>query len=760
MKLARGAALGPYEILAAIGAGGMGEVYEGLVPRLGRRVAIKILPGDLASDADRLRRFELEARAASALNHPNVLTIHDVGTHEGIPYLVMELLEGQSLAQRLAGGGLSIPQAVDYAQQIAQGLAAAHAKGIVHRDLKPDNVFVSTDGRVKIVDFGLARQAVVLAGADETGEPTLARPAGTGAGALLGTVGYMAPEQARGEPADVRSDVFSFGCVLYEMLSGRRAFARGSAVETLYAILHDEPPRLSDLAVPVPPGLERAIGRCLEKRPDARFPSAADLVPVLRSLSDGLAPDVAPPAVHDESLLVLPFADLSPGRDNEYFSDGLTEEIIGDLSRIGSLRVVSRTTAMALKGTPKSLPTLAREMAVRYVLEGSVRRAGSNLRIGAQLVDSSTDTPVWSERFGGTLDDVFDIQERVARAITEALEVKLTASEDRRIAKRPISGIHVYDCYLRARAALRSYSPAGLGEAERLLREGLDTAGPNALLLAGLARVHFEHVDYGLEGEEGLADAERFARQALALDPECGPASLVLGLVHHFRGELAEAVRLLKRALEFDPNDTDTLWWLAWFGLWITGQPDEALRAARRQVELDPGNPVSHASVALACFVEGRLEEALSAAEPFPLEHPVFAWVKALILTAAGRRADAVALLDPFEPGEGFDVHLHYALLLKFALSGRGDRFPDALGPELVRLADLDACTAVVVALCHSLAGAHDVALDWLEKAVPRGYFNYPYLRSHDVFFAPLRGQARYERVMADIRSRWEAFRP
>jgi len=759
MALPRGAALGPYEVLAPIGAGGMAEVYEALDTRLGRHVAIKALPADLIQDEDRRRRFELEARAASALSHPNILTIYDVGTHEGVPYLVMELLEGQSLARHIGGRPLPVPRVLDYALQVAQGLAAAHARGIVHRDLKPDNLFVTTDGRVKILDFGLARQCAVLASAGDTDVATLARSPGTDAGVLLGTVGYMSPEQAKGEPADARSDVFSFGCVVYEMLSGRRAFARGSAIETLHAILTDEPPRLAVPPGSIPQALEHAIDRCLEKRPDARFGSAADLVLALKSLSEPPPADGVPPPHHDKSLLVLPFADLSPGRDSEYFSDGLTEEIIGDLSRIGSLRVVSRTTAMALKGTSKTLPALAHDLAVRYALEGSVRRAGNNLRISARLVDSSTDANVWSEKFGGTLDDVFDIQERVSRAITEALKVRLTASEERRIAKRPISSIQVYDCYLRAREAVRRYSVAGLREAERLLREGLELAGQNPLLLAGLARVHFEHVDYALEGEEGLVDAESFARKALALDPECAPASLVLGLVHHFRGELAEAVRLLKRALESDPNDTDTLWWLAWFGGWITGQHDEAMQAARRQVELDPGNPMSHASVALACFVQGRLDESLRATETFPAGHPMFGWVKGLALTAAGRKAEAVALLEPVELEETFDVGRHYALLLKFALSGRLDRFPEVLRPEFVRLAELDACTAVCFAMCYGVAGEHDAALDWLEKAVPRGYFNYPYLRTHDVFMASLRGHPRYERVMGEIKRTWEAFR-
>jgi non-specific serine/threonine protein kinase len=391
---------------------------------------------------------------------------------------------------------------------------------------------------VKILDFGLARQLPSFGLAGQTEVPTRDAAPGTEQGAILGTVGYMSPEQARGEPADQRSDIFSFGCILYEMLGGRRAFAGESAVETLNAILKDEPLPLTGPVASVPEGLVNLVSRCLAKRPEARFDCGADLVAALRRLPPANSPVGTQRGPAERSLVVLPFSDLSPQRDSEYFSDGLTEEVIGGLARIGSLRVISRTTAMSLKQTPKSVPALARELNVRYVLEGSVRRAGNNLRISAQLVDSSSDTQVWSERFSGTLDDVFDIQERVARAIAEALQVKLTPSEDRRIAQRPITSIQVYDCYLKARSAFNNYSPAGLREAERLLLEGLKVAGENALLLAGLGRVHFEYVGACLAGEEGLDEAEAFAQRALALDAECGPALLTLGIAQQVENVL------------------------------------------------------------------------------------------------------------------------------------------------------------------------------------------------------------------------------
>jgi serine/threonine protein kinase/tetratricopeptide (TPR) repeat protein len=758
VNLAPGTCVGRYRILSALGAGGMGEVYRARDTRLGRDVAVKVLHASFAGDAVRVRRFEVEARAASALSHPNILAVYDVGTNEGASYLVTELLEGETLAAHLKGRPLPVARALDLAIQMALGLAAAHAKAIVHRDFKPENVFITSDGRVKILDFGLARPLLPIGPvADRTEAATYEGAAGTEAGVVLGTVGYMSPEQAKGRPADPRSDVFGLGCVIYEMLSGRRAFARASAIETLGAILAERPPDLAGLAS-VPREVAAVVDRCLEKDPGARFASAIEVVAALQHLPPrpaGEDEDAAPAA---KSLLVLPFTDLSPGKDNEYFSDGLTEEIIGALSRIRSLRVISRTTAMSLKQTPKSVPALGRELGVRHVLEGSVRRAGNNLRISAHLVDAGSDAPVWSDRFAGTLDDVFEIQERVSRAIAEALEVRLTSSEDRRMAKRPISSIQVYDCYLRARAALQTFSASGLQEAERLLSEGLAVAGENALLLAGLARVHFEHVDLGMQGEEGLEEAETFARRALALDPDCAPASAVLGLVMHFRGDLREAVRLLRRAVELDPHDTDTLWWLAWFHLWLIGRPREGMTIARRSVELDPANLMGYSAIAFAHFVEGRYEEAAAAGEVIPHEHPMYRYGAGLVLAGMGRTDEALALLDPVEPTESFEVGHYFALFLKLALRGERGRFAEALRPEFVRLAEIDACTAAIFTMFYALAGDSDTALDWLEKAVSRGYFNYPFLHADNRFTAPLHGHPRFERLMTTMKAKWEAF--
>ncbi|HEY3202631.1 MAG TPA: serine/threonine-protein kinase, partial [Thermoanaerobaculia bacterium] len=391
MSLLIGSHLGPYEILAPLGAGGMGEVYRARDTRLGREVAVKVLPAAFSADPDRLRRFEEEARAASALNHPNILTIHDVGQREGVPYVVSELLEGQTLRERLAAGALPARKVVEYATQIAHGLAAAHEKGIVHRDLKPDNVFVTPDGRIKILDFGLAK-LTTPEGPDEaaTGAPTAP---GTEPGVAMGTIGYMSPEQVRGQPADHRSDIFSFGAMLYEMLTGRRPFRGASAVETMNAILKEEPPEPSHWRPEVPPAFDRVVRRCLEKSPAERFQSARDLgfalseagsAPAIAGVAPAPAGSRRPGYItallgsaavllailfatnvgglrerlrpggspqHIRSLAVLPLENFSRDPEQEYFADGMTEELITNLAQIGSLRVISRTSAMAYKGS-------------------------------------------------------------------------------------------------------------------------------------------------------------------------------------------------------------------------------------------------------------------------------------------------------------------------------------------------------------------------------------------------------------------------
>jgi|WetSurMetagenome_2_1015567.scaffolds.fasta_scaffold24211_2 eukaryotic-like serine/threonine-protein kinase len=758
MSLAPGLRLGPYEILSPIGAGGMGEVYRARDTRLGRQVAIKVLPEAFAADPDRLVRFENEAKAVAALSHPNILAIFDYGSAGATSFAVTELLEGQTLRERLAAGPLSPKEAVDLSVQLVRGLAAAHEKGIVHRDIKPENLFITSHGILKILDFGLSRSSPAAGAAEGPTQSLVTSP-----GTVMGTMGYMSPEQARGLPLDSRTDLFSIGCVLYEMLSGHRAFAGETPADTLSALLLREPEPLAARCRDLPPALEAIAHRCLAKSVGDRFYSARQLLEALEAAAASPTASPAAPAspdrpssgsrsvpsgsgTRDLSIVVLPFEDLSPGKDSEYFSDGLTEEILGDLSKIGSLRVISRTSSMALKGVRKDLRTLSSELGVHYVLEGSVRRAGNALRISAQLIDARADAHLWSEKYAGTLDDVFDIQEKVSRAITEALKVKLSPSEDRQIAARPITSIQAYDCFLKARQAMHFLTAEGIREAERLLLEGLALGGENALLYAGLARVRFEMVDQCMIGSEGLEQSEDYAQRALALDPELSTAHLALGLVEHFRGNLVGCMNHLDRALALDPNDGDILWWKTWFTAWNLGRTAEALPYAEKQMAIDPGNPLSHASMAYVDSCEGRFGEGYErfrAATP-TLDIPVFRVVTATFLAWLQRNEEALAVLDPVEPVSEFNFYWNWGFLMKLALKGERARLPEAMTTKLVGLAEMDPCVAYLVGSSLAQLGLEEESLDYLEKSIRRGYINVAFIEEHDPFLSKIRGTPRF----------------
>jgi len=514
-----GKTISHYRIVEKIGAGGMGEVYRAHDERLDRDVAIKVLPEAVAQNPDRLARFEREAKAVAKLSHPNILEIFDFGREGDVTYAVTELLEGETLRGQLEGGQLGWRRVTEIGAAIADGLAAAHQAGIVHRDLKPSNVFLTSNGRVKVLDFGLARTIEVPGDAD-TQSPTVSRY--TDPGAVLGTVGYMSPEQVRGEPADHRSDIFSLGCVLYEMITGRRVFSRDTAVETMTAILKEEPSDLRSLTGDLSPPLADIVGRCLEKRPEVRFQTGQDLAFALRStLKDNSGP-ISHAAPEEKSIVVLPFDNLSPDPDQEYFADGLTEEIISDLAKIRELRVISRNSAIKLKDTDKDTRTIGREFGVQYLLEGSVRKAGNNLRITAQLIEAANDRHLWAEKYGGTLDDVFDIQEQVSGSIVDALRLELGPASDGRPLKRPIENVHAYECYLRARQENYRFTEEGCDRALELIRTGLELAGDNAALQALMGLVYWQYINIGVNPAEFdgyLEKAEKCANRALELDP-------------------------------------------------------------------------------------------------------------------------------------------------------------------------------------------------------------------------------------------------
>lgn len=416
LRFSKGTGLGDFEVLSALGSGGMGEVYRARDRRLERDVAIKVLPRLPSFDPERLHRFEQEAKAAAALNHPNILVVFQMGTYEDVSYLVSELLEGDTLREQVKHGPIALKKAIDYGVQIAHGLAAAHERGIVHRDLKPENLFVTKDARIKILDFGLAK-LTHAEGETQLTEQIL----DTEPGAVLGTAGYMSPEQVRGQAADHRADIFALGAILYETLTGRRAFCKSTTAETMSAILNEEPTPISQIMPSVPPGLQRAMQRCLEKDPEQRFQSATDLAFALEVSSESGSVSTSGNA----SIAVLPFTNMSTDSENEFFAEGITEEIINALTQIDELHVAARTSAFSFKGKSVDLRIVGERLNVKTVLEGSVRKAGSRVRITAQLINVADGYHLWSERYDRELKDIFEVQDDVAFSIVERLKITL-----------------------------------------------------------------------------------------------------------------------------------------------------------------------------------------------------------------------------------------------------------------------------------------------------------------------------------------------
>jgi eukaryotic-like serine/threonine-protein kinase len=754
MEVTPGMRLGRYEVGTSIGAGGMGEVFNGLDTLLNRHVAIKVLPERVANDRDARHRFEREVRLLASLSHPNILAIHDFGTEQGIAFAVMELLEGETLRDRLRSA-LPAETALAYALGIAHGLVAAHAKGVIHRDLKPENIFLPTHGSVKILDFGLASGHAPVTNEGDTGQVFSTQP-----GTILGTVGYMSPEQLLGLDTGVRADIFSFGAVLHEMLSGRPPFATGSPIEIMNAVLNLDPP-------PLPPAMDFARGvvrACLEKKPERRYQSAQDLVNALEAirLGAGSSPTAitgqwqltTPAAEIARSIAVLPFADMSADKTLDYLCEGIAEEILLALTKVQGLKVVARSSAFRFKGASEDVRTVGRALGVASLLEGSVRAAGDRLRVTTQLIDIGDGSQLWSERFDRRLDDVFAMQDEIAAAVASTLSVRLQGA----------SGIHppparsqdpeAYRLYLKGRHYWNKRTEADLRRSVDYFRASIEKDPGYAHAHEGLAETYVTLGIYGvLPPDEAMPMARAAAERALELGPAVPGALATLGCVNAlYHWSWAEAEDQFRRAIDSMPGASSARAWFAMNHLVPLGRFDQARDELQRALEVDPLSLPIATALGVRSYYARRYDEAaaaLSNALELDTAFPIAHYFLALVFTELGRHDEARTEIEKAMRGSDGSPEMIAAAGYALARGGNADQARHQMN-ELLALSNARYVSPGLIAQIHAGLGETDQAVSWLEQAVTARAADVAWIGVRPIF-DPLRSDARFPALLARL---------
>jgi len=787
-----GRTLGHYRVVEKIGAGGMGEVYRARDERLERDVAVKVLPaGTLADEAAR-KRFRKEALALSKLNHPNIATIFDFDTQQGVDYLVMEHISGETLADKLKAGPLPESQVLRVGAQVAEGLEAGHREGIVHRDIKPGNLRLTPDGRVKILDFGLAkamRPASEVTAATTTESLTQTQ-------AIVGTLPYMAPEQLRGEPIDARSDIYAAGAVLYEMATGQRPFPQTQAAELTGAILHQAPRPPRELHRRCSPGFERIILKALAKDPELRYQSARELrVDLHWLLAAGPVP--APerrrawverfPAVGVKaaiggavlllvlltlfgaqvparlrqllrggaggsinSLAVLPLENLSRDPEQDYFADGMTEALLTELSKISALRVISRTSVMQFKGTKKTVPEIARELNVDAVIEGSVQREGDQVRITVQLIHGPTDRHVWADSYQRELRGILALQSEVAQAIAQEINIKVSADEAARLVHtRPVDP-EAHEAYLKGRYYWNKSTEEGLKKAIGYFNQAIEEDPSYAPAYAGLAESYALFGDFEiLPPKEAYPRAQAAATKALELDDALAEAHTALGLVRlEYDRDWAAAEREFQRAIELNPSYPTAHQFYSWY-LGAVLRPEECIAEARRALELDPLSVFRNADLGITLYLVGQYDRAIEQSQKALELDPNLDyahWTLGLAYVQKAMYEEGIAHLEKAVTFSGSSPRYVASLGYAYAVAGRRHEARKILD-KLNELSKHRYVSPYFIAAVYTGLGDKENALEWLEKAYQdhSGWLAYIKMQPE---FAPLRSDPRFQDLL------------